>query len=328
MKSRDLTYRAFAPASIGNVGVGFDVLGLALEGVGDTVELTLNSGTREILIESIFTENKIPADPKQNTATAALLAMQKDLNLSYGFRVRIHKGIPLGSGMGGSAASAVAAVVAAAGIFRRLKSRVQNPIPMEQLFTYALEGERIAAGSAHPDNVAPSLYGGLTLSSSQFSTPLAKSVFHISIPSGIVCVLVHPDVQVETKQARKILRPEISLKSYVEQSSLLAGFVLGCMTSNFGLISASLRDQIIEPQREHLIPAFQDVKNAAMAIPGCLGFSISGSGPSVFALAKSRTAGQKIAQEIQKRFKIAGVTSTAYISRLPAPGARGFKGEK
>ena len=333
MKPQVLTASAFAPASVGNVGVGFDVLGLALEGVGDIVDLTANFESRDISIDRIVETRvtvgqEIPFDSKQNTATAALLAMQQDLNLPFGFCVRIRKGIPLGSGMGGSAASAVAAVVAAAKIVRRQKSHAGNSPAQEQLFAYALEGERIAAGAAHPDNVAPSLYGGLTLASLHFSSQLSKPVFRISIPPGMVCVLVHPDVRVETKHARNILRPDIPLRAYVEQSSLLAGFVLGCMTNNFSLISASLRDQIVEPQREHLIPRFKEIKTAATAVPGCLGFSISGSGPSVFALARSRAAGEKIAKAIKKQFNLAGVDSTTYISRLPAPGAKLLAGQR
>lgn len=325
MKKRDQKTKpvfAFAPASVGNVGVGFDVLGLALDGVGDVVELAINRDSRAIVIEGMNGESdSIPHEADKNTAGAALLAMQQDLNLPYGYNVRLYKGIPLGSGMGGSAASAVAAVVAGAALAKQMSrahGRRANSISLEQLFIYALEGERIVSCSAHPDNVAPSLYGGLTLSSSLFSKPVRQ----VSLPKGLVCALVHPDIKVETKQARQILRSEVHLQSYVHQSSLLAGFVLGCATRDLKLMGESLRDLIIEPQRQHLIPAFDKIKANACAINGCLGFSISGSGPSVFALAKSQAAAQKIAREIYKQFELAGVTSQIYISRLPAKGAR------
>ena len=317
---------AFAPASIGNVGVGFDILGLAIDGVGDTVELTTTPDSNTITIsfdnDDGFHTPTIPVDPKKNTAGAALLTMQEDLHLPFGFKIKIKKGIPLGSGMGGSAASAVAAVVAAAKIARTASGgtgvhRHIAKLTREQLFSYALEGERIAAGVAHPDNVAPSLYGGLTLSSPLF----ADQVKAVPLPRGLFCALVHPDVRVETKLARQILRPDVGLQSFVYQSALIAGFVLGCSNGDFELIGESLRDLVIEPQRQHLIPAFENVKRAAYSVRGCLGFSISGSGPSVFALSRSQPVAKKIAQEISAQFRLAGTTSQAYISRVPARGA-------
>ena len=315
-KIKSIRTTAFAPASIGNVGVGFDILGLAIDGVGDTVELTTLPGSNTITISfdnhGPIPPSAIPVDPKKNTAGAALLTMQEDLHLPFGFKVKIRKGIPLGSGMGGSAASAVAAVVAAAKIVRTTK------LTRKHLFSYALEGERIVSGAAHPDNVAPSLYGGLTLSSPLF----ARQVKMVPLPRGLFCALVHPDVQVETKLARQILRPNVDIQSFVHQSALVAGFILGCSSTDFDLIGESLRDLVIEPQRQHLIPVFENVKRAAYSVHGCLGFSISGSGPSVFALARSQPVAKKIAHEISTQFRLAGVTSQAYISRLPARGAR------
>jgi len=166
---RSISVTAFAPASVGNVCVGFDILGMALEGVGDQVTLTLRKDSSEIRISDVTgVIVSLPKDARQNTAGAALLAMQDDLKFNFGFDVAIHKGIPFGSGMGGSAASAVAAAVAASAIYQRV---TKKKLSLEKLFTYALEGERIAAGAAHPDNVAPCLYGGLTLSSPLFSQP-------------------------------------------------------------------------------------------------------------------------------------------------------------
>ncbi len=323
---KQLRSSAFAPASIGNVGVGFDILGLAIDGVGDTVELIANTESRAMTISFSdpavgFSNDAIPVDAKGNTAGAALLTLQDDLKLPIGFDVRIRKGIPLGSGMGGSAASAVAAVVAAAKILQILPKRLRPAkvakLSLEQLFGYALEGERLGAGAAHPDNVAPCLYGGLTLSSPLFTEPVKT----LPLPKGLCCTLVHPDVRVDTKTARQILRPNVTLQTYVHQSALVAGFVLGCSTRDFELIGESLRDLVIEPQRQHLIPAFENTKRAAYSVHGCLGFSISGSGPSVFALSRSFTAAKGVAKEIQAQFKLAGLDSQAYISRLPAKGA-------
>jgi homoserine kinase len=307
--------RAFAPASVGNACVGFDILGIALSGAGDEVEVTLRTDTTEIRITEITgVVANLPKEARANTTGAALLAMHEDLNLTYGLDVKIHKGIPFGSGMGGSAASAVAAAVAGAAIY---KAVTKKTLPLEKQFAYALEGERVAVGAAHPDNVAPCLYGGLTLSSPLFTKPVHK----VPMPSGLFCVLVHPNVEVETKHARQILRPEVRMQVYVHQTALLAGFVLGSATKNTDLMAESFRDLLIEPQRQHLIPAFDKAKAAACAVSGCLGFSISGSGPSVFALARSANVAKKLALEIKNQFSLADVESQAYISSLPAKGA-------
>lgn len=263
---------AFAPATVGNAAVGFDILGFAVEGVGDRVTVA-RTPSREVTIGDITGVTgaaEISRDPARNTATVGLIEMISELTLPHGFRVSIEKGIPLGSGMGGSAASAVGAVVAA-------QALLAAPLGQEALLRYALLGEYIASGSAHADNAAPCLYGGLTLALSD------GEIVRVPVPEGIVCILVHPHLQLETRAMRGVLKREVPLVDCVRQSALLAGFISGCYAGDLGRIGKSLSDILIEPQRERFIPGFRAAKRAATEA-GALGFSISGSGPERFRL--------------------------------------------
>jgi homoserine kinase len=313
---------AFAPASIGNVAVGFDVLGLSVPSLGDIVtvkKIGISNQTSTfkqypIYIESISgVVTDLPRDYRLNTATAAIAALIKPLKLKFSLSVSIKKNIPLGSGLGGSAASAVAGVVAA-------NALLGHPYSKKELFSFALEGERIASGAAHPDNVAPSLFGGLVMASSQFSEPVQS----IPLPKGLYGVVVHPDIEVKTKQARKILKKKISLEAYVQQSALLAGFTLACSQNKLLLLKDTLKDLIIEPQRSHFIPEFASIKKQVLADKNSLGFSISGSGPSVFTLVVGKTNAVALAQLIKKNFSKEKINSQAYVFSLSSEGAYSF----
>ncbi len=304
---------AFAPATIGNVSVGFDILGMAIRHVGDRVLLVPRIDD-QIVIQSIrgcVKNSVLPTDPAKNTASAALIALQKSEKIKFGFDIYIHKGIPLGSGMGGSAASAVAAVVAANGFFKK-------KLDIEKQFLFALEGEKMASGASHPDNIAPCLMGGLTLSSLEWSKPVVSLPFLKSMG----WVLVHPDIVVETKQARGILSPTITQESWVQQSARLGSFLSGFYKKDLELIAQGFSDTIIEPQRAHLIPGFYEIKKQVMSHRDVLGFSISGSGPSVFALTKSIASAKKVAKQIEFKFKEQGISSQAYYGVGAAPGAK------
>jgi len=220
----------------------------------------------------------LPLVAERNTAGMAVLAMQRSLDLPFGFDLDIEKGIPLGSGLGGSAASAVAGVVAAAAL-------IDRAVPMTELLKFAMQGEAVASGAVHVDNIAPSLYGGLVLTVG-IDNPHVKQ---IPVPEGVRCVVVHPHMMLATREARAILRNTVELSDVIWQQANLAGFLAGCYTSDLVLIRESLLDVIIEPQRQALIPGFADVKSAAMQA-GALGCSISGAGPSVFAWALEREA--------------------------------------
>jgi len=310
---------AWAPATIGNVAVGFDILGMAIEGVGDQIRLTPRRD-RKIMIQSItgvLTSSELPLDAEKNTAGAALIALQEGEGLKVGFDVHIHKGIPLGSGMGGSAASAVAAVIAA-------QKWLSKKLSVKQKLFYALEGERVASGAAHPDNVAPCLMGGLVLASLKFGEPIVELPF----PSMMGWMLVHPNIKVETKLARSILKPQIDLSMHVEQSSYLSCFLSGLYKNDLSLIQQGFQDILIEPQRAALIPNFERIKKQALALKGVLGFSISGSGPSLFSLTRNKLVAKKLAHQVQQEFLRNGIESQIYYGQGGSPGARIMPGSR
>jgi homoserine kinase len=298
--------RAFAPASVGNVGVGFDLLGHALEGIGDTVVAKRIDEriARVAAIDGVVTN--LPFDPVQNTAARALQSLIDGERLAHGFELRIHKGIPLGSGLGGSAASASAAVVAA-------NALLDQPLATEQLYRHALQGEAAASGSVHGDNVGPQLLGGLVLAT-------ADRIVPIPTPPGLTAVVVHPHFVLETRRAREALRGVYALNEFVGQSEGLALVLAGCFKNDFALIAAGLRDVLIEPRRAALIPGFAAVKSAALD-HGALGASISGAGPSVFAWFQERSAAVRAGAAMRAAFAEAGLDADVIVSAVSAAGA-------
>ncbi|MGH8177463.1 MAG: homoserine kinase [Steroidobacter sp.] len=300
---------AFAPASVGNVAVGFDVLGHSFQTIGDrvTARRIAEPGVRITSIVGATVD--LPRDPERNTAGMAVLSMVRDLKLDFGFELAIEKGIPLGSGLGGSAASAVAGVVAANALL---------PAPLSQLdlLKFAMKGEAVASGSVHVDNIAPSLFGGLVLTVG-IDNPNVKQ---IPIPASVRCVLVHPHMMLSTRAAREILNRSIDLSNVIWQSANLAGFLTGCFTGDLRLIRASLEDVIIEPQRKVLIPGFDAVKGGAMN-NGALGCSISGAGPTLFAWCETQDA-ERIRDAMVAGFAAHRLGSDAWISTLEPTGAR------
>jgi homoserine kinase len=258
---------------VGNVAIGFDILGMAVGALGDRVTVSRSSqpGVRITAISGVPEE--LPLEAERNTAGRALMAMQESLNPGFGFEMQIQKGIPLGSGLGGSAASAVGAVVAA-------NALLSEPCSKLELLKFAMQGEKVASGSLHVDNIAPSLFGGLVLTVG-IDHPRVKQ---IPVPAGIKSVIVHPHMFLSTKQARAILKRTVELSDFVWQTANLAGFISGCYTDDLDMIRASFQDVVIEPQRQALIPGFNDVRQAAMEA-GALGCSISGAGPTMFAWA-------------------------------------------
>lgn len=301
---------AYAPAGVGNVAVGFDVLGHALEAVGDRVTVT-RTEARGVTISGITgCDEPLPLDADRNTATVGLVALANELDLPFGFEVRIEKGIPLGSGMGGSAASAVGGLVAA-------NALLDTPLQPMELLRYCLMGETAASGSAHADNIAPGLLGGMTLVRSM--DPL--DVVRVSVPDEILCVLVHPHLRLDTRVARGVLPGEIPIGLYVKQSANLAGFVVGCEQGDLALISRSFADLVVEPHRAPLIRGFAAVKAAAMDA-GSLGCSISGAGPSLFAWCVGETVAVSVRDAMVDAFACEGVASDGFVSPVNAPGAR------
>ena len=307
---------AFASATVANVAVGFDILGFAIESVGDVITVsTTERGS--VRIKEIVNDTgwpgalDIPLDPERNAATAGLIKLRDDLRLNSGFEITIRKGIALGSGMGGSAASAVGSLVAA-------NSLLECPLPIHALLEYALLGEQAASGTAHADNIAPCLFGGMTLVLSVHPVRYVS----LPVPTGILTVLVHPRLRVDTHRARSILKPSVPLADHVRQTANLGGFIAGCFGNDVEMIRHSFSDLVIEPQRASLIPGFREVKAAAMA-HGAIGASISGSGPSVFAWVTSNEAATQVQDAMVQAFKPQGFTEVdSWISPISQQGAR------
>ena len=301
--------RAFAPASVGNIGVGFDLLGHAIEGPRD-VAIVRRIATPQVRIAAIRGDvagvEALPLAAERNTAGRALIALREALQLPYGFEITLEKGIPLGSGLGGSAASCVAALVAA-------NALLDAPLSRDALYPFALQGEAVASGSLHGDNVAPMLLGGVVLATQSRMIPL-------QVPDWLHCVVVHPDQVLETRRARAALSEPYALSQFVEQSSHLALFLTGLQRGDIGLIREGLCDVLVEPRRAALIPGFAEVKRAALD-HDALGASISGAGPSVFAWFASKAKAEAAAPAMRAAFVAAGYAARAYVSPVAAARA-------
>jgi homoserine kinase len=313
------TLTAFAPATSANIAVGFDYLGLAINCIGDKVTVnrvdqpivTISSITCEDYIDSEIV-NAIPKSPENNTCTAGLLRLIQDLRLPFGFDLKIHKGIPLGSGLGGSSASAVAAIVAANGL-------LDQPLLKEKLLAYAVDGEAVASGARHADNVAPSLFGGLTL-----VAPDMKTIRQIPFPNDLRIVVVYPGFRLDTKTAREVLPPNVALTTHVKASSRFANFIASCFLNDIELMRESLVDDIIEPPRSHLIWGFHEVKKIAFQA-GAIASSISGAGPTVFAIAPKEKA-EAVKKVMASTFIENGLEKTlSWVSEINFDGAHLIK---
>lgn len=302
---------AFAPASIGNVGVGFDMLGLALAGAGDRVIARRIPGDSVTVAEVRGLDGEIhpilSTKVDENTASIAAVALWSEHG-EGGVELKVHKGVPLQSGMGSSAASAVAAAVA-------VNALLDEPLAMDKLLPYALEGEKFASGGMHPDNVAPSLFGGLIFC----PEVLLPQIYRLPTPEGISAVLMHPDLLVNTAQARRGLPKSLPMKLWLEQQGLLAGFVHACASNNIELIGKTLRDVTIEPHRKANVACFDDVVVAAKKM-GALGCTLSGSGPSMFALCRDGDA-KNVASAMEQACRAQGIGCQSWVSSMNAPGA-------
>lgn len=300
------TATAFSPASVGNIAVGFDLLGHSVAGPGDraTVRRVDTPGIRITAIRGVVTD--LPRDASRNTAGAALLSLAEGLGLRHGFEIELDKGIPLGSGMGGSAASCVAALVAA-------NALLDQPLPREALYPHALAGESLASGARTGDNVGPMLLGGLVLATPTRLVPLR-------VPREWHCAVVHPHFVLETLVAREVLAPPYPLATVIEQGANLAQVLLGCERGDESLVRAGLRDVLVEPRRAPLVPGFAAVKQAALDA-GAMGASLSGAGPSVFAWCTDAAGARRAADAMRQAFAGAGLGSDVHVSPVLGPAA-------
>jgi homoserine kinase len=302
--------KVFAPATVANVACGFDVLGFALHEPGDEVIMRLADHNKVIIREITGDEGKLSLQTEKNTVSVTVQKYLNFLGISQGVDIWLHKKMPLGSGLGSSAASAVAGLVA-------INELLGKPNPTKDLLRWAMEGERVACGSAHADNVAPSLLGGFVLIRSY--EPL--DVHKLPFPEDLVATVIHPHVELRTEVARSVLPKEIKMATAVKQWGNVGGLVAGLCLSNFELISNSLQDAVAEPARAGLIPYFYDLKNAALE-NGALGCSISGAGPSVFALCKGRETAEKVAQSMTNLLKTKQIGFDTYVSTINKAGAK------
>ena len=301
--------RAFAPATVANVCCGFDILGFAVDFPGDEVKLTLRADS-EIAITAITGDGgRLPKEPEKNTAGVAVISFLKSINSNQGVDIELKKNLPLGSGMGSSAASGVAALVA-------INHLMGSPFTREQLVPHAMEAERIACGSAHADNVAPSLLGGFVLVREYSPLDIVK----IDATDKIYCTLVHPHLELKTEDSRKVLRQSLHLKDAITQSGNIAGLMIGLTKPDYGLISRSLKDVIAEPIRSAFIPGFSNLRNVAMQA-GALGCGISGSGPTIFVLSETHEGAKASGEAIQLEFLKHHLKSDVFVSKVNQQGA-------
>ncbi|WP_266183648.1 homoserine kinase [Dyella humicola] len=303
---RALSAQAMAYASVGNVAVGFDILGHSVAGAGDrAVVRRIDEPTVRITaIHGCVAD--LPLEASRNTAGAALLSLRKALGLRHGFELELYKGIALGSGMGGSAASCVAALVAANALLER-------PLPREALYGFALDGEVVASGSRHGDNLGPMLLGGLVLST-------RERLLRLPVPDAWHCALVHPHVVLETRESRAVLAEGFALHDVVAQHGNLALVLIGCQRGDATLVREGLKDVLVEPRRAPLVPAFARVKQAALD-HHALGASISGGGPSVFGWYERREDAEHAAAAMVAAFAEAGIASDPFVSPINGPAA-------
>ena len=300
--------KLFTPASVANVSCGFDVLGFCLDPVGD--DMTIRKSAEKGIRITKITGQDLPLDVHQNVAGVAAMALLEAHPSEYGFEIEINKRIKAGSGIGSSAASSAGAVF---GINHLLGS----PYTKHELINFAMQGEKLASGSAHADNVSPVLLGGFTLVRS--IAPM--DVIKLPTPKELVAVIIHPKIELKTSHARAILKKTVPLKSAIQQWGNLGALVSGLYCNNYDLISRSLVDEIIEPYRAMLIPEFAKLKEVSMNA-GALGCGISGSGPSVYALTKGFENAENVGQAMREVMQKLGIDFEVHVSGINEEGIK------
>lgn len=303
--------RVFAPATVANVACGYDVLGFAIDSPGDEVvaRYVYEPGLRIAKITG--DEGKLPLEAEKNTAGVAAMDLLKHLGmLDLGIELEIRKKMPFGSGLGSSAASAVAGAYA-------VNKLIGEPLTKKQLLPFAMSGEASADGAWHADNVGPSLLGGIVFIRDNQELDIAQ----LPVPKDLWVAVVHPGIEILTRVARGILPEEIPLGNVTQQIGNLGGLICGLIQEDYGMISRSVHDVIAEPRRQKLIPEFYRAKRAAMAA-GALGFSISGAGPSVFGLCEGEEAARKVGEAIAGVFASVELGHQVYVSSINSTGVR------
>ena len=300
----------FAPATVANVACGFDIFGFAVNEPGDVAKVTLRENPGVEITRITGDDGKLPKAAEKNTAGFAALRYLETIKSQQGVSIELHKKMPLSSGLGSSAASAVAVLFAINTLF-------DNRLTKSELLSIALQSEKLACGAAHADNAAPALFGGFLLI--RENNP--PDIVELPVPENLYCTIIHPEIEINTVDARNILAPNVPLKDAVKQWANTAGLVAGLYRKDLTLISRSMNDYIIEPQRAKLIPHFYEIKKAALD-RGALGCSISGSGPSLFALSNSQEIAQKIAGSMSAVLANYNICNQIYISTINTEGPK------
>ncbi|WP_242085498.1 homoserine kinase [Aestuariivivens sediminis] len=300
--------RIFSPATVANVSCGFDVMGFCLDHVGDemVIRKVEQKGIHIVHIEGF----DLPYDAKLNVAGVSALAMYDTLDLDFGFDIEIYKNIKPGSGIGSSAASAVGSVFG-------MNELLNRPFNKTELTAFAIKGEALASKCEHADNLAPAIFGGFTLVKSL--APL--QVLEIPSPDNLYAVIIHPQIEIKTSEARAILPGQISLDKAITQWANFGSLIHALHTSNYDLIKASLQDVVVEPHRSKLIPYYDRVKEAALHA-GALGSGISGSGPSIFTLCEGMQTAQRVADELKATYAETGIAFDIHVSKINTEGIR------
>lgn len=306
MKPSELTI--FCPATIANISCGFDVLGVALDSVGD--EMTVRKVAEKGIRITKLIGQDLPLETHLNVAGVAGLALLAESDYTGGFEIEIIKKIKAGSGIGSSAASSTGAVWG-------MNELLGKPFSIQELVKFAMEGERLASGVAHADNVAPALFGGFTLVRSY--DPL--DIVPIHSPSQLFATVIHPQIEVKTSDSRKILKTNITLADGIKQWGNVGGLIAGLFTEDYDLIGRSLIDHIVEPIRSILIPGFDKIKSVAVEA-GALGCGISGSGPSIFAFSKGEKTAQNVAKAMKEVYQKIGIDYDIHVSKINKEGIR------
>ena len=300
--------KIFSPATVANISCGFDILGLCLDTVGDEM-VVREVAEKGVKITHIIGQN-LPFETKNNVAGVAALALLDNIETTVGFEIEIYKNIKPGSGIGSSAASAAGAVFA-------INELLGKPFSAEELILFAMQGEKLASGSAHADNVSPALLGGFTLVRSY--EPL--EVLKIDAPTELYVTIIHPQIELKTSASRAVLKNQVPLNKMVKQMGNFGGLISGLYTSNYDLISRSLHDEIIEPNRSVLIPEFNQVKKSALNA-GALGAGISGSGPSIFALCRGNDIATKVGRVMSEIYDKTHIEYDIHVSKINQQGIR------
>ncbi|QNL51234.1 homoserine kinase [Olivibacter sp. SDN3] len=311
-KEKDKVH-VFAPATAANLVCGYDILGLALDEPGDEVVMVRAGEPGVRLVKITGDDGRLPLDPTKNTVSACVQLLLTHIGREdVGVEISLHKQMPIGSGLGSSAASTVAGLYA-------INQLLGSPLSKQELLPFALKGEELACGHGHADNVAPSLFGGITLIKSY--EPL--EVINLPVPKDLYCSVVFPHVDVPTRAARQMIRSKVELKEAVVQWGNIAGLISGLFMNDYGLIGRSMKDVLIEPTRAILIPEFYEMREVALAA-GALGFGISGSGPSVFAFSTSKATAATITAQLSEHLKFKNIDSNGYTSAVNMQGPKEF----